>query len=369
MVLASGSPGRGEEFRVSADATLQEEYQDNVLFAPTAEESSWLTTLAPEVRLRFGEENTGATASARLEGRVYSADHNLNTVNQLYTAAVERRHDRTTAGVSAGLVLDTTLDSELQQTGIVLGSDSRSSGVVGADVGYALSELTQTTWRYRHTDVRYTAPALVDYVDHGVQWDTRRALSEMERSIGTSIKAMVFDADTGYRSQEWSATGSYVHPFNERDRASLTAGIRWTRVETEVPLDAVSTDTGLVGEASLTRRWETADVSAAVSQWTNPSGSGRLLTTTRLALHGAYALTDRATATLRFDWYRNTDVVSFGGSSDSTFVRVEPGLSWRIGERVTAAAAYTHERQRLSIDRIDANRVMARLTYQWHRSE
>jgi hypothetical protein len=125
----------------------------------------------------------------------------------------------------------------------------------------------------------------------------------------------------------------------------------------------------LVGEARLTRTWEAASLSAGVSQWTNPSGTGRLFATTRVGLRGEYALTDRVAATLRFDWYRNTEVAPFGTSSDSTFVNAEPGISWKIGERVTAAAAYTHAHQRLRIDRIDANRVMARLVYQWYRWE
>lgn len=369
IVMTAGSAGRGEEFGLSADATLQEEYQDNVLFSSTGKKSSWLTTLAPGGRVRFGNDHTSAHASARWEGRMYSTDNDLNAINHLYAAAVEHRRARASAGVSLNLIRDTTLDSELRQTGLVLGRDPRYSGVVGADLGYALSELTRTTWRYRYTETRYTVSALVDYVNHGVQWETRRVLSEADQSIGLAVHAAFLDADPAYRSQEWSATGSYVHPLSERDQVSLTAGGRWTRVEAGLPSSAVATDAGLVGEASVTRRWEAANVSLAVSKRTNPSGSGRLLDTTRVALHAAYALTDRATATLTADGYRNVEVVFRDGRTDSTFIRIEPTISWRPGERVTVTAAYTRERQRRESGRIDANRAMVRLAYEWYRWE
>lgn len=368
-VLIVGSTGRGEEFRVSSDVTLQEKYEDNVSFSSTAQESSWLTTFAPGVRARYGSEHTSVSASGRWEGRAYATDSGLNTVNQFYAAGVEHRRERITAGASAGLIFDTTLDSELQDTGIVLDRDQRLSATVGADLGYAVSELTRTTWRYRYNNARYDAPALVDYFDHGVQWETVRVLSERNQSAGVSLNGMFVDADPTYRSQEWSATASYVHPLSEQDRASLTAGVRWTRVETGIPLETVSTDTGLVGDASLTRQWEAANLSLSVGKRTNPSGSGRLVDTTRLGLRGAYAVTDHVAATLRGDWYRNTDVVSFGSRQDSTFVSVEPGISWRMTERVTAAAAYTHEHQRYPAGRVDANRVLVRLVYEWYREE
>lgn len=369
VALVAVPDGRGEDFRVSADVMLQEEYEDNVAFSSTAQESSWVTTLAPGVRARYGSEHASATAAARWEARAYSTDGDLNTVNQLYDVGLERRRERVTMGASAGLIFDTTLDSELQQTGIVLDRDQRLSGRVGADLGFAVSELTQTTWRYRYTNTKYDAPTLVDYFDHWIRWETVRVLSEGGQSVGVLLNGMFVDADRTYRSQEWSASASYTHPLSEQDRADLTAGIRWTRAETGLPLEAVSTDIGLVGEASLTRRWESVTVSLALSKRTNPSGSGRLIDTTRLALHGAYALTDHATATLRADWYRNTDVVSFGASQDSTFVSVESGISWQMTERVTAAAAYTHEHQRYPAGRVDANRVLVRLVYKWYREE
>lgn len=369
IVLTVSSAGRGEEFRVSADATLQEEFQDNVLFSPTVKESSWLTTLAPGVNVRYGDEHTSMTGSARWDGRVYSTDSNLNTVNHLYTAAVAHRRERATGAVSASVIRDTTLDSELQQTGIVLDRDLRISGTVGMEVGYALSELTQTELRYRYTDTSYGAPTLADYFTHEVGWQTERVLSEANQTVGGAVNATVFVADPTYRSQEWRATASYGHPLSEQDQVAVTAGVRWTRVETGVPSGTVATDTGLVGEARLTRQWEAADLSLAVSKRTNPSGSGRLVDTTRVALHGAYALTDRATATLRADWYRNTEVASFGRRADSTFVSVELGISWRLGERLAATAAYTHARQRLETGRVDANRVLARLVYEWYRWE
>jgi hypothetical protein len=209
----------------------------------------------------------------------------------------------------------------------------------------------------------------VDSVNHGIQWETTRVLSETGQSVGVSVNAAVLNADPAYRSREWSATGSYVHPLSEQDRLSLSAGVRRTRVEAGPPSDAVATDTGLVGEAGVTRRWEKANLSLAVSRKTNPSGSGRLIDTTRVALRGAYAPTDVATATLKVEWYRNHEAAPIGPGSDSTSVSVEPEIVWRVGERLTVTAAATHFRQRLETGCIDANRVMARLVYQWYRWE
>jgi hypothetical protein len=91
--------------------------------------------------------------------------------------------------------------------------------------------------------------------------------------------------------------------------------------------------------------------------------------TTHGSLHGVYAVTDRATATFDADWYGNSAVDSLGGNADSTLERLEPGVGWRVGERLTFAAAYTYLRQRTETGHASANRVMARLVYEWNRSE
>ncbi len=354
---------------MASDVVLQEEYQDNVFFSQTAKERTWLTTVAPSVEARYVSERASAAGGARLEGRAYSRDGGLNTVTQFYTASAERRGERATGGVSGNMIWDTTLDTELRQTGVVLDRHRRASATGGVDLGYALTERTETSLVYRYTDTRYDTARLADYIDHEVQWNTQQALSEARHALGAVIAASVFQTDSSYRSRELSAVASYTHHVSESFEAALSVGFRQTRVRIGGDLGATASDTGVVSEASLTRQWDGGSLSLAVNRKTNPSGAGRLVETTHGSLHGVYAVTDRATATFDADWYGNSAVDSLGGNADSTLARLEPGLGWRVGERLTFAAAYTYLRQRTETGDAAANRVMARLTYEWNRSE
>jgi hypothetical protein len=368
-MLTLGSRVWGQELRTTADVALQEEYQDNVFFSQTAKERTWLTTVAPRVKARYGSERASVSGGARLEGRAYSRDGDLNTVTQLYTASAERRTERLTSGVSGSFIRDTTLDTELQQTGIVLDRHRRVSRTGRVDLGYALTERTETRLIYSYTDTKYDAARLADYVDQNVQLETRHAVSDARHALGATVSASIFETDSSYRSRELSAAVSYTHHVSERFQAALTAGLRRTRVRIGGNLGATATDAGVVSEVRLTRQWDTGSLSLAVSRRTNPSGSGRLVETTHGSLHGVYAVTAQATATFDADWYGNSAVDPLGGNADSTLERIEPGVGWRVGERLTVAAAYTHLRQRTETGHASANRVMARLVYEWYRSE
>ena len=371
-ILTFSSWGWGNELSLTSDLVLQEEYDDNVLLSQTVKEQSWITSLAPNVQARYGDERTSVTAGAWWEGRAYWSDSNLNTVTQRYTVSGERRAERMTGGASGTVIYDTTLDSELQQTGIVLERNARLSGTGEVSVGYALTEQTQTTLTNRYTNTKYASTQLTDYVEDEVRWETRHVMSETGHTLGGTAAGSFVAASPAYRSQEWSASVYFANAFSERLQASLSAGFRWTRVESGSPTSA-TTDTGLVFDASLTRHWETSSLVLELSSETNPSGAGLLLNTTHGSLRGRYAVTDQATLTLNADGYVNTVVAVQGANGNSTFVSIEPGVEWRLAEHLVVGGTYANLRQHIhqviGTSEVNANRVMARLTYEWYRSE
>jgi len=357
---------------MTSDLVLQEEYDDNVLLSQTIKERSWITSVAPNVQARYGSERTSVEGGAWWEGRAYSSDHDLNTLTQRYTLSGEHQGERFTTGASGNMIYDTTLDSELQQTGIVLERNARLSGTGEVSVGYALTEQTQTTFKNRYTSTKYASTQLTDYVEDEVRWETRHVLSEAGHTVGGTVVGSFLAAPPVYRSQEGSVSAYYANVLSERLQASVSAGFRWTRVESGSPTSA-TTDTGLVFDASLTRHWETSSLVLELSSETNPSGAGLLLNTTHGSLRGRYAVTDQATLTLNADGYVNTVVAVQGANGNSTFVSIEPGVEWRLAEHLVVGGTYANLRQHIhqviGTSEVNANRVMARLTYEWYRSE
>ncbi len=174
-----------------ADVTLvpsfraMTEYNDNVTFARAQEINDFVGTFTPGFTLDYNTALTDFSSSVELDFLKYLEESDLDTVNQRY--AVKGGYkvtERTKVTGNLSYIRDTTLDSELQETGVVVDRSDRERFIGGGGVLYNLSETTELGVKYDYTDTSYHSKEYVDYDMHSVSLSLNRRLKS-QRDVVT----------------------------------------------------------------------------------------------------------------------------------------------------------------------------------------
>ena len=120
---------------------IEQEYDTNILFTSSNEIDDFITHVIPLVKVQHKTELFEFSALAAWNSFFYWDNNDLNTTNQNYV--VEGNYlmtERWTVSGGASYLKDTTLQSQLEETGIVGIRQKRERIDANAGTTYAVSE-------------------------------------------------------------------------------------------------------------------------------------------------------------------------------------------------------------------------------------
>ena len=381
LLLLFALPAGAAEWLIEPTISLRGGYNDNIRLDTLPENAVWEKAITPSVRFGVAKEDRGLFGKAYASVRRFSGGSGINSSSLLDR---EDYHFDTDAYYAternrfSGLVnytQDSTLDSELDQTGQALSSRAtRERFTLGPRWIHTLNETTQLDTSYNFTTVSYADKEdflrLVEYDYHQLSAALVRQLTpRIQGTLSTAYSS--YQPETGFDSDTTNIQVGISRSFSETLSTSWLAGYRETTSDTLIatgfcigadsgarfpgckggsPVQTGTTkdddtSSGSVFSASITKLLEKGELSANLSRQSNHSSDGELLDTTRLIVAGDYKFSEKLRSSLSIE-YSNAETISRVSNilrkTDQDIFRVRPKIFWKWSQQWQLAAEYEY---------------------------
>jgi hypothetical protein len=387
----AANPSRAAEWSMEPSVDVRTEYNDNIQFTSAAHPSIWGIRFSPDVKFSGTTESLNVTGGLRFNLNRYFGESGLDTNDHILTLRSSYKTERDLLGLNVDSVRDSTLVSELSETGVVQARRQRSRLTANPTWSRYLTEATAITASYRYSDVRYADSAgtsLIDYRDQAATVGLQSKLSERDVASVTGYYDRYETEPAQVRANTYGIQAAYDRAFSETLHGFLAVGARETR--STVTSQALvcdgpiffgfclgnlivltstqsATSTGYTLTASLDKRWETAQVTGRLSREINPSGVGALVQTDRAGVTWTQQWSPTLSYSVEGAVYRSRYVGDVVTGSNSQYYTIEPRVSWKITEWWTLSGgySYSHVKYEAAATQATRNVVYLVLNYTW----
>lgn len=362
------SPAAAVEARQSTNPNLGLSYEDTV----------WTTLAEPRLNLQGRTETTTLAANAWLRASRwrYPQRETQELLDSFTNATITAAGERDVLTVFAQYSHDSTVFSEIDDTGVLQANRRRDAYQVRPAWDYRLTERWALNLSYGYQDVGYENGAevgLYDYINHDGTAALRSHFSEQD-FWQVYLSAAFNDSPELHR--EFSNLGvgmGFSRQFSPTVSGRASAGVRRTRSTQEffIPglgdFEVKESDSGGTLEVSLTQQGERSTLSGGVSRGFEPSGGGSAVIRDRLFVAYTHRFTMAFDARLAAE-ATQSDAVN-PNVEDRLFGYLEPRIGWHWGQGFDASFGYRYRYQRYQDRDADAedHSVDVRLSYTWAR--
>ena len=232
LLLAAGAAGiDAAEWKIDPTIEFRAGYNDNIKLTIDDEASSAEARLSPSAVFSVATPTSGASGKLRFDFRRFEDDSNLDDNNVRFLTSSYHRMERSELGLDLDFIKDTTLDSQLENTGLILDRTTRYRVNVGPSWTYNMDERTDARFGYTYNDVQYNNTGENGFVDFHVnsgQASLQRILNERTTASVTLLYSQTSN-DNQVDSKNTNLQGGGSYRFSETLSASLFAGVRYTK--------------------------------------------------------------------------------------------------------------------------------------------
>jgi hypothetical protein len=405
FLAALSHPAQAAQWSVEPRVSLRSGFNDNIRLTTADHDTVWEEALTPAVRFGVSKENQGLFGNADVSILRFYGGSGANSSSLLdrenYHLNVEsyQRTERNDFGANLDITRDSTLNSELDETGQVISNRAtRLSTALGPSWTRLLDEKTQLGLSYRFNRVEYSNDKvgqnnLVDYDYNTATASLVRTFTPLTQgTLSTSFSR--YKPETNLDSDTYAIQVGLTRSHSETLSTSWLAGWRQTKSDTLTPTGfcffanpgasfpqcsggfPVQTGTekdnvknsGATYSASVNKLLENGALGASLTRIVTPSGNGELLDTTRLTLTGEHRFTETLRANLMSEYYKRHTIVNASGgnfeSADKNFFRIRPTITWQWQREWLLTGEYRYARSKnTNGDTASQNAVYLTLTY------
>jgi len=342
--------------------SLRGEYNDNIDFSRTNKQDDYIGTVSPGLTFGYATDRLNFGARAVVDVVRYMDQTNQDNERQNYGLdASYRMFERLSIRANGFYVKDTTLDTELQETGIVELRSEREHYGGGGGLSFQISEVADMGLDYSYTKTDYD---LVDYTDsdgHSVSLPFNYSFNNRLDVLTLRPYYRNTDSDED-KIDSYGFSLGLAHTFTETFTASVTPGVRYTETERK-PSGRSDDDWGWTADVSLDKSWQTASASLGYSRDLDYTAEGEIVEVNRFSLSTSKMLTSRFSVRLLGSLYF-TKSTGTSQNEDRRYYEVTPSLNYMITENHSLALGYSYsnEHDKMLTDDQDRDRNMAWLT-------
>ncbi len=365
---------------------LRQEYNDNINLTALPHNAVWGSILTPSIKLSSSTEVSQTSASVLLNLNRYTGATGLDRNDQFYTLSSNYKTERDIWAGDFSYTRDSTLSSELSQTGIVLTRAQRSLLSLAPSWTRMLSERTSLKLGYQFNNVSYaggTAFGLVDYTNHAVEADWMYQATENDL-VNMSVSYSRFQtANASYTANTVGVQGGLTHSFSETMKGTVLLGVNQSKstlksqslqlvsifplVFTQVQSTQTSSNLVPVVSATLNKQFETGSINGSASRQLVPGGNGSLVETDRLGLDATHNFNERLAGSVNGAVYRSRYIGDAVSAASSRYYELVFNLDWQMSERWKLESGYRYARvtyQNSSVVPV-SNLIYASIRYDW----
>ena len=241
---------------VTPSITVAGAYDDNVTFVRTDEISDYLGIFSPSLTLDYASELFKMRGSGRVDVLRYAKEKDLDYERQFYKLNGDYRFtERWEFTGDVSYIKDTTLDSELDETGIVYAREDRERFNTGAGLSYQISELSDMGVNYAYSKTDYDEEGYEDYDYSSIGLSYNRRFNNGIDTFTVAPRYTRGSSDVsdfnGYR-----LNFGWTHLPSETYRLRVFLGARYTEQDYKDDRDDTS-NWGGVADINLQKKGET----------------------------------------------------------------------------------------------------------------
>jgi hypothetical protein len=376
-VMAAGLAGAGanpcaaSEWTFTPQASFNSEVNDNRRLATGSAPTVFGQIATVGTDLVYRTERLAFALAPR--GRItrYSGPDDLDSEDVIVDLHSDYRAERWQWAFDADYTRDTTLNSEVEEFGLVQVRRLREEVSATPSLLLQINERTSVAFQGAYTTVVFDQGLQVALVDYDFAALDAVLSRQLDETSDLSLRAgrSRFEApDVDSRTDNYSVELSYRRRFMERIDASASVGVGVSEIDfLDLAGPTTRDDTHLLLRLALGREFERLNVSAAYDRAVSPSIRGSQTTSDSLSLRTEYRLSERLTAGIDA-YYLTTEAQSEIASPliDRDFVRARGELSYRLNRWWSIAGRYTYTYQSIAAApaSADSNAVMLTLSYQ-----
>ncbi len=383
-------------------------YDDNLRIQAREPLATTEVAVRPELAFARASDTSEIKGIAAVDARRFDQSY-LNTTDQLFDIKSFLKAERSKWGLDANFTKDTTLDSELDQTGVVSYERiERISRSLAPNLTFDAGERTQLTAGYNYLTRDYAGDSLkTGFYDFTYQSANAGVVFNPTQTtqLTATLNGSRYDGkDQNYTSDTAQLQLGIGHAFTERTQGFFSVGPRVTKTYLRRPIQIcpgeiindplafllfgtncfdpvtlkplayqtieqkdVSTLKGVNFMANLRYQFEAGSLGFTASRDVNPSGRYGVILTDRAGLTGDWKKTELLTFSLGVDWYTSVDTATGGDLLDRNFLQIKPSFTWRFLRDWTLVGNYRYRQQRYRYYDQDArsNSVMLYIVYGW----
>ncbi|MGB5260824.1 MAG: outer membrane beta-barrel protein [Gammaproteobacteria bacterium] len=365
------------EWSMEPKISLRTGYNDNIRLTSFPHDSVWEAALTPSVKFAVAKELSGLSGDARVSVRRFtggSGNESSDTLDREdYHLGTDAWYNTQRDSLRANLdfTRDSTLDSELDETGNVVELATRERFTLGPSWTRVLTELTRLELTYQYSNVDFSDdPGPQNLVNYDFHVASASLLRQFTPRIQGTLAAgySSYRPESNFDSDTLSLQVGLSNNFSETLVGSFLVGLRQTTSDSSQPIGTEDDTNSPVYSASLTRTLENGSFGASLSRSTTPGGDGELLDSTRLVLTGEYKLTETVRTSLRAQYAENETIVNRIGIQPSKntedFFRVTPKIHWRWAREWSLTGEYQYARDdNVNNQKATRNAVYLTLSY------
>ena len=362
---------------------------DNINLTPGVHENTTGYSLSPRVKFARRTEATEMSGTAGLGFYRYPGHSDLDADNANLSFASKLNLERSQYGLTAAFVRDSTLQSELATTGIVQARRQRNLVNLAPSWNYSLTERSSVFAQYQYDQARYESGAgLENYTDQSASGGFQYLLSERTSLTLTGADSRYKTNSGSVRTNTYSLNAGLNYNASERVALGISAGGRrsdTTLTRTAllcplgplflcqffgVPLENVTassktTDNGLLLNLTANYRWDVSSANLVVGRDLNPSGTGLVVQTDRIAATISHQFNDLVSGRVSGAYLRSKYLGGLG--SDTDYLALNTSLSWKLDEwwSVGGGYAYAYQKVKNAPESASSNTVFLSISYNW----
>ena len=341
---------------------IQETYDDNVTFSRTDEQDDFVTSVNPELTLNYATELLSLESAAALDLLRYADDADLNTEN--YRLALSGDYgvmERFTLSGNFSYLKDTTLESELEETGLVNLREDRERYTGGGGISYRLSQRSDVGLDYTYGDTRYDSQGQVDYDSHSLTFSYNRYFNDQLDVFTIQPYYVARDSDIS-QTDNYGLSLGWAHAFSETWRMTCFLGARYTKIDYAYSpwYRGKESTRGGVADIRVTKTGEITTGTLGYSRDLHYSSYGEPIETDKIYLRANRMLTRRLGVSFSGSFYFTQSEGEYL-VEDSRHLELSPSLNYRLTRQHTLRVAYSYsqhdDRTEPQDDRYDRHRV------------
>jgi hypothetical protein len=320
----------------SAGATMSSGVDDDsnrsLTPVPRQSQSAWIYS---SFLLQEATETTQLSLAPQLRWQHINDRSFGDIFDRSLTANLGWSGERNQISTSASVADESTLTSELTETGILSSDTHRRLDQIATSGTHALAEHRALTWQLSYSQVSYygTQTAVLDVLS-GYRYPSASLGENFVLSDRTTLSASAFVGEllsrtAGGDTKEAGAQLGWNRQLSERTTLAVTAGANTSSY-------AGAHSTSMIAALSLNHTTALGGVALSYTHGLAPLGIGALAEQDRLTLSATRTLTERLSGDLSLNGTRE-DSAPYSAHL-RRYGSVSAGLSWRPAETWSARA-------------------------------